>query len=206
MRSKRDTWAGVGIGLVVSGILGMLWISTLGSASGVWLKWASDIVLAVSVLLSAVGLSRPASVVGRNPVGIVALAVLAVWPFLEPFVFLLTHSSAAQLIPDIAYGYVVLLVPAGAALVSVAVIARARTVPSPWRLIPAWVLAGQAVLWMIPQLYAASAIPGTADGFAASTAPIALISYLAGTIGLGIAAIVLAAKQRPESVEVFASP
>lgn len=198
-----------GIGLIVCGVLGMLQSSAHFIPGAQWLSIAGDVVYAASVLLFAVGLTREASVVARKPLGVTAMVVVAVWPLVNVVIVQAISAGITQEIQDFTvvttYSYVALIVSVGSALVAAVQIARAGTVPSPWRWAPLWVLGAQAVMWAIPQAMLATA--GTVD--VQSTAGLlnllGTLSSLAGTLGLGILALVLASRPRPESVEVFRS-
>jgi phosphotransferase system glucose/maltose/N-acetylglucosamine-specific IIC component len=80
MRPVRLTWTIGGVGLVLCGVIGMLRYSLLGVGPGVAVML--DVVFAAAVLVFAIGLSRRASVVARRPLGVIALAVVALWPVL----------------------------------------------------------------------------------------------------------------------------
>ncbi|MFL0409739.1 hypothetical protein ACH0AH_01025 [Microbacterium paludicola] len=151
-------------------------------------------------VLFAVGLTRGASVVARRPVGVIAIALLAAWTLFDSMLSLATPAVIA----GEAFGYVSMVVPFGAALVASDQISRARTVPSPWRRAPMWVLAVQTLAWGDPQIALANATQGGVL-LGDLLAPVGLISLLLGTVGLGTVAVALAAKQRPSTVQVFRS-
>ena len=194
------------MGLILCGAIGMVHSELVGIAGTEVLPLVADVVFAASMLLFAIGLSPDASVVGRNPLGVTALAVLAVWPLVS---FVLTRLPAfgpeAEIGAWTIHGYASLLVPAAAGLVAAAQIARGDTVPFPWRWAPMWVLGGYALAWAIPQVIFATVRPEEIQGLADLLRMLAALASLAGTLGLGILAIVLAVKQRPESVEVYRS-
>src|SRR3546814_8016534 len=104
------------------------------------------------------------------------------------------------------YGYLSLFLPIAVALIAGVQIARARVVELPWRWAPLWVLALQAMVWAIPQIGFAAVGPGSdVQAFVASLSVLGMLGFLANTLGLGILAVVLAARQRPDTVEVFRS-
>lgn len=164
----------------------------------------TDLIFAVSILLFAFGLSRDASIVGRRPLGVTAMVVVALWPLID---FALTRSPALGSPADesswMIHGYLSLLVPAVAGLVAATQIARGDHVPQPWRWAPMWVLGGYALTWAIPQIVFVTARPESIQGFADLFLLLGSLASLAGTLGLGVLAIVLAAQQRPRSVGVY---
>lgn len=198
-----------GIGLIVCGVLGMLHSSAGFMPGAQWLSIAGEVVYPASVLLFAVGLTREASVVARKPLGMTAMVVVAVWPLVNEIIGQAVSAGVTQATQDLTgltiYGYVGLVVTVGSALIAAVQIARAGVVPSPWRWAPLWVLGFQAAAWAIPQAMFATA--GTVDvqSIAGLLNLLGTTSSLAGTLGLGILALVLASQQRPESVEVFRS-
>lgn len=191
-----------GIGLIVSGVLDVVWIGLLGTPDVIWVKVVGDCAYAASVLLLMIGLSLEASVVARAPSGIAAAAILVTWPLIDWLASAaFTSASDGLAAPG---GYILVLVPACAALIAVVRIARARVVPSPWRWAPAWVLAGQSLLWLAPQV---ALVAGT-EGASPSTgllSALGLISLLAGTVGLGVVSVYLAAAQRADTTQVYRS-
>ncbi|PRB14119.1 hypothetical protein [Microbacterium sp. MYb62] len=166
-----------------------------------------DLIFAASILLFAFGLSRDASVVGRKPLGVTAMTVVALWPLAE---FAATRLFALGPLTDETvwrvHGYLALIVPAAAGLVAAVQIARSDEVPQPWRWAPMWVLGGYLVTWAIPQIIFVTERPESIQAFADLFQLLGALAALAGTLGLGIVALVLAARQRPESVEVYRSP
>ena len=206
MRNRRRTWITGGAGLIVCGVLGMLQTNLVGMPGSEIMRVVTDVVFAASMLLFAFGLSREASVVGRQPVGSAAMVVLALWPFAA---FVLTRSLNSQVPSEdtawMIYGYVSLLVPAAAGLVAAAQIARSGNVPAPWRWAPMWVLAAYAVTWAVPEIVFVSVRPDSIQAFADLFLMLGALDSLAGTLGLGILAIILAVRERPGSVEVYRS-
>ena len=98
-----------------------------------------------------------------------------------------------------------LLAWAAAGLIAAAQIARTDIVPQPWRWAPLWVLGGYALSWAVPQIVFVSLRPEEIQPFAGLLQLLSALAGLAGTLGLGILAIVLAVQQRPDSVEVYRS-
>lgn len=204
-RTRQRTWMFGGLGLIGCGVLGVLQINgRIGSGP---LQIIADVIFAASILLFAVGLSRDASVVSRRPSGVTALAIVAIWPLLA---FSVSRAMGPGVPPDddawMAYGYIALFVPAAAGLVAAVQIARSSTVPAPWRWAPACVLAAQTLVWVTSQTIFVSVRPGNVQSFADVVQILGTLASLAGTLGLGIVALVIAARSRPESVQVFRSP
>lgn len=206
-RSRQQTWTYAGAGLIVCGVGEMVQTSLRGTPGSDAVRILIDLVFAASILLFAFGLSRDASVVGRRPLGVTAMAVVALWPLAD-----LASEGLLPLGPstdDTAWmvqGYLSLIVPAAAGLVAAVQIARGDEVPRPWRWAPMWVLGAYAVTWVIPQVIFVTEHPENIQAFADLFQMLGSLASLAGTLGLGIVALVLAARQRPESVEVYPSP
>jgi len=165
-----------------------------------------DVIYAAAVLLLAIGLSREGSVVARKPLGLAAMVVVAVWP-LTAFVLtsLLTVQEPVGGDGWMIFGYFALAVPVCAGLVAAVQIARAGVVPSPWRWAPLWVLGLQAAAWAIPNIAIVTVGSAGIQGLANILAMLGWLAFLAGTLGLGILALVIGVRQRPESVEVYRS-
>lgn len=205
MRGRRRTWTIGGVGLVVCGVFGMLQSALLAAPGGQALATMANVVYALSVLLFAIGLTREASVVARRPLGVTTLAVVALWPLVDQLAVQLLPQDLSSLGVFTTYGYVALLVQASAALLATTQIASAGVVPRPWCWAPLWVLGLQALVWAAPQIVVISAGLGAIQTWSGIFILLGTVAGLAGTLGLGILALVLAAQQRPESVDVFRS-
>lgn len=214
MWAVKLTWTIGGVGLVLCAVIGMLRYSLPGVDSGVAL--ALDVVFAAAVLLFAIGLSREASVVARRPLGVVALAVVALWPIvvriaqpLLPTMDAATFDAGLDAYREVeslltAVFFVNLLVSLAAALIAVVQIARAEIVPIPWRWAPLWALIASVLAGVLPQLLFAFAGPAGSQNLTEVVFVLGALGFLARTLGLGIIALVLAARDR-RSVEVFRS-
>lgn len=215
MRPVRLTWTIGGVGLVLCAVIGMLQYSLLsiGPAVAVVL----DVVFAAAVLLFAIGLSRQASVVARRPLGLTALIVVALWPFvvriaqpLLPTMDSATFDAGLDAYREAesvltAVFLVNLVVSLTAALIAAVQIARAGIVPTLWRWAPLWAVIASVAGGALPQLLFAYAAPTGAQGFTEVAIILGALGFLARTLGLGILAIVLASRVRNGSVEVFRS-
>lgn len=215
MRQRRLTWMIGGISLIVCGVIGMLQYSLFGIAqtAGIVL----DVVFAAAVLLFAVGLSREASVVARRPLGVIALAVVALWPLAtraaQPF---LPRMDAATFEAGMAayreaetvlttVFFVNLLVSLAASLLASVQIARAGVVPRPWNWAPLWALIASVAAGVIPQiLFSAAGSAGT-QVYTEIAVLLGALGVLSRTLGLGILALVLAARVRNGSVDIYRS-
>lgn len=206
-----------GIGLIACGVIAML-RSSLPGAFGPFSAWnvigiLTEVIYAAAVLVFAIGISRQSSVVARRPLGVTSMAIVALWPFVNTLVApLLSLDDAPQLPQDegvigasMIYFSVALVVQAGAALIAATQIARAGVVPAPWCWAPLWVVGFQAIAWAVPQIVIVSLGSNGTQTWAGVYLLFSTLAGLAGTLGLGILALVLAARQRPESVEVYRS-
>lgn len=214
MRAVRLTWMIGGGGLVVCAVIGMLQYAAPGTTV---LALALDVLFAAAVLLFTFGLSRPASVVDRRPLGVSALLVVALWPVAvrvaQPFLptmdadtfdaGLEAYRAAESVLTAVFLVDIVVSLAAG--LVAAVQIARAGTVPAPWRWAPMWALGICVASGVIPQLMFASAGATGDSGLAEAAIALGALGFLARTLGLGIIALVLAARVREESVEIYRS-
>ena len=194
-----------GIGLIVAGVFGMLGTTLFGMSGGPAHYVVTSVIYAAAILLFAIGTTREASVVARRPLGVTALAIVAVWPLIDNIGTQFLPQDGSSLGAWTTYGYVTLLVQTGAALAAAMQIARAGVVPAPWHWAPLWVLGFQAFAWALPQTVLVSADPAALQGWTGPFTLLGMLALLAGTLGLGILSLVLAAQQRPETVEVFRS-
>ncbi|AZS42981.1 hypothetical protein E1I21_09305 [Microbacterium oleivorans] len=201
MRGRRLTWTVGGVGLIGSGVAGILLSATLGSSLTDTLALLVDVLWAAAVLVFAIGSSVRDSVVARRPLGLITLALVAVSPLALWIVGLFQDpTDPTPLIP----WEVTTFVPLALSLVAVVQIGRADVVPRRWRWAPAVALGvsvasvalGQAL--MTDQASAAQLV-----GLASA---LGMLGFLTRTVGLGILALVAVASERPASVPVFSSP
>lgn len=99
--------------------------------------------------------------------------------------------------------YVNLLVSIVASVLACVQIARAGVVPMPWNWAPTWALIASVTAGVVPAFLFASASPGGTQGYAEVAVLIAVLGFLARTLGLGIVALVLSARVRSEGVDVY---
>ena len=208
MRQATRTWTIGGIALIASGVFGMLrngLPSTLGAHQLVGVT--TDALFAIGVLLLACGLTREASIVARGPLGVTALVLVAAWPLAST----LATGLVGLLEPQgqgpawTMLGNFALIFPTAVGLIAAVQIARAGVVPSPWRWAPLWALGLHAVAWALPQLtYAAVGLAGI-QLYADLFVMLGTLAFLASTLGLGVLTLVLAARRRPKSIEIFRS-
>lgn len=208
---RGTTWIIGGIGLILSGALGLLGAGSAGLAGSGVLAIVQNVAFAASALLLAVGMTRADSGVARRPTGVVAVAILALWPLIaegaaaaigavEPNGAVEPDAAAAWTV----LGYASILVPTAAGLIAAVVILRAGTVPDPWRWAPMWVLAFQVGAWALTQALAVALGP---DVLSINGVFLLLgaVAFLAGTLGLGVLAVILGSRRRGATVEVFRS-
>lgn len=206
MRSGGNTWTFGGSGLIAVGALGTLRVPLAGTAGAAWLGVLTDVVYAAALIVLAIGLTREHSVVARRPLGVCAMAVLAFWPF--------ATNAAAQILATserqdgsgwAVLGYISLAVQAGAGLIAATQVARAGVVPSPWRWAPLWVMGVAAFAWAVPQLVITALGPHDVQLYAGLFIAMGTLAFMAGTLGLGIMLLILAARRQDTSTEVFRS-
>lgn len=215
MQAVRLTWTIGGVGLVLSGVMGMLQYAVPGTGSVITV--ARDVVFAAAVLTFAIGISREASVVARRPLGVTALVVVALWPLVihlaQPFLPTMGAATFEAGIEEYreaesvltAVFFVNLLVSLAAALIAVVQIARTGTVPRPWRWAPLWALIASVAGGILPQLVFSFAGAAGAENVVGVAVILGMLGFLAPTLGLGIVALVVASRVRSADVEVFRS-
>ena len=205
MQRRRRSWVIGGTALIVCGVLAMLSSSFLGTPAVRAIAITGDVAWAFGVLMFAIGLTREQSLVARKPLGTIALTIVALWPVTSSAIGAVLESQrTTDAAVWSALGYVGILVPVGAGLIATVQIGRIGVAPHPWRWAPLSVLAGQAALWVLVQV-AYLVVPGDeVQLLAGPLAALGTLAVLAATLGLGILALVLAARTRPESIEVYA--
>ncbi|MEV8241193.1 hypothetical protein AB0O90_13210 [Microbacterium testaceum] len=206
MRARTRTWRTGGILLGVAGVLTLLAGQYMLSAFA--LRVVIDLVWASGVLVFAVGHSRDASVVVRRPLGMTALIVVAVTPLVSDAVVMALPEVRSPDDPAVVATSVVpwggTIVSLAAGLVAAVQIARLGAVPRRWRWMPMWALGvsvGAAALQ-----YATVALlfgAGAGQDVLVAANMIGVLSLLAPTLGLGVLALVAAASERPDSVDVY---
>lgn len=201
MRGRRLTWTIGGIGLIASGVAGILLSATLGSSLTDFLTFLVDILWAGACLVFAIGGSTRDSVTARRPLGTTTLVLLALWSLAMRVVGLFQDPmNPTPLIP----WEVTTFVPLALGIVAVVQIARAGVVPRRWRWTPAIALGVQVASVALGQLLMMD--PATAMQTIGLASALGMLGFLAGTVGLGIIALVAVASERPASVAVYSSP
>ena len=208
MHGRRLTWRIGGIGLIACGIVGILRGSVLGvPIAGTVLSLLADALWAAAILVLAFGLHREGSVVARRPLGLAAATVVALWPAVATVVNLLTtptDSTAASSGAWLFWVYLSIVLPVVAGLIAAVQVGRAAVVPHPWNWAPLWVLAAQVALWVLPQILGVAA-PSALVQMVGLFSALGTLGFLAGTLGLGILAVVLSSRSGAGTVAVFGS-
>lgn len=206
MRTRAATWRTGGTLLAVSGLLGLGGQSLLGltPVTGV----VVDAFWFAGVVVFAIGLSRGGSVVARRPLGTAAMLVLAAAPLSRT---LFSLAVGTQMDPDAPILRVLSVVLSATSILAIAAgliaavqIARLDAVPRRWRWAPMWawgISVGLAVVQAL--VFTAVSLGDGSPELAASWSGIALVGFLAATLGLGVVALIAAAAERPESVDVY---
>ena len=162
--------------------------------------WAS------ALLVLALGVRRSGSVVGRRPLGVVALVIAAVMPLVSRLIWAVVPPDLSDPALGVMVGQALAVVDLAALAVATVVIGRAGAVPHRVRWVPLIVLAVCAGVQIAVQI-AVAAIPDIlAQG---NLVALFMAGSLLGTLGillLGILAVVLAPQNEPvrdEAVQVF---
>ncbi|MGW8482651.1 hypothetical protein ACWGJP_05890 [Microbacterium sp. NPDC055903] len=204
MHGRRRTWLVGGIGLIACGVVGLLRGSVLGASGlGTVLTIVSDLLWMGAILVLAFGLRREGSMVARRTLGLAAAFLVAAWPVIDTLVGLFGWPADIDQVDDwLFWTYLSMLLPLVAGFIAAVEVARARVVPRPWHAAPLWVIAGQTVVWVVPQVIgvaSADAYIETAPLFAA----LHTLGFMAATWGLGILAIMLSRRSGPGVVTVY---
>lgn len=195
MTSRQKTWTIGGLALIACGVIGMLQV-TLPAAQGlIWLSRLNDLFYAVALLLFAFGLTREASLFERKPLGTTALAVLGLWPLAAFGLRELLTATGAGTDAWMMFSYFAIALPTAAAIIATMQIARSGVVAGNWRWLPLGALALYALAWTVPQVVAFAVGSLTGDTGLGIFIALAAIAFLAGTIGLGVSALIVAARQ-----------
>ena len=203
MRGRRLTWTIGGAGLIACGVAGILLSATLGSSLTDVLASSVDLLWAAAVLVFAIGTSPRDSVVARRPLGMITLALVALWPLALRIVGL--FQDPMNPIPLIPWE-VSTFVPLALSLVAVVQIGRASVAPRAWRWAPAIALAVSVACDALSLVVVAGADQATAVQFVGLSSALGVIGFLVRTLGLGIVALLAVASERPASVPVYSSP
>ncbi|WP_111467129.1 hypothetical protein [Microbacterium suaedae] len=206
MRERRRSWLVGGIGLIACGVIGVVRDSVLGSAgTHAALTLIADVLWAGAILILAVGLSREGSVVARNPLGLAASIAVALWPVTRTLVAVLAGpDTPEQLVAWRFWEYLSMALPLMIGFVAAMQVARARVVQSPWNWAPLWVLGGQTLLWVTPEVIGVAS-PSSFMRMGGLVAAFGTLAFLASTLGLGILAVVLASRSRAGTVPIYRS-
>lgn len=206
MGIEQKTWTVGGIGLVVSGMFAVLRATMFNTIGSEWLGVLSGVAFAIAVTVFAIGGSTSASVVSRKPLGVVAMLVVGFSPLLRDIVRWIAEPADSYAIRGMAlYSIVLLVLIAGAGLIAAMQIARAKVVAHPWRWAPMWVFAIQAAAGIIPNLIFISGDVSRLQLYAGWFSVLSMVGLLCQTFGLGILALILAARYRTATVEIFRS-
>lgn len=199
MAARRKTWLIGGAGLLVCGVLGVLHGSLSGvGALGAVIGVATDSAWATAVLVFAFGFTKESSVVGRGWLGLFAMVVAAVWPLA---ISVTSELRQASLPPDdvaMAWGYVLDVIPIGAAFVACVQIIRSKRIPARWRWAPLVAVVAQGLVWLASQALLAIATvtstPIEVQQLADVVRNLNLLGFLLATFGLGLLATIGSAR------------
>jgi hypothetical protein len=206
--TSRRTWVWAGLLLVSGVVLRLLRTTTAMTLAdpvvAAVIGWSGDAVFAASMLLFAFGWKRQGSVVAGRLPGIIALIVLAGWPFVALVPAAVYTSQARDL--AVAVQYAVLAVWLIAAVVAVVEIARAGVVPRPWSSMPAIGLAVYAGLWVVIEVTFIATGPSFVGGWYGVLASLSEVVAILVPLLLGILALALGLQRpAPASVEILSS-
>jgi len=195
-----------GIGLISCGVVGILRSSTLGTpVLDVVSSLVADVLWACAILVLAFGLNLEASVVARRPLGLTMSSVVAAWPLVNTIGSLISGPIDLEQVGTWSpWGYLSTILPLFAALIAALQVGREQVVPKPWNWVPLWVLIAQVALWVLAQSVGSTA-PEILARMPGLLATLGTIGFLAGTLGLGIPAVVLANRPSVGTVEIFRS-
>lgn len=204
VRDARLAWT-LGGSLLIAHVVLIFVFGTMQPLLFAGSHYVGDALWAGALVIFAIGIRGSGSVVARRPMGIVALLVAAVMPFV------LAIASTALTPASIDAGYdptlSITIIQSLQALwlaslvVACVVIARAGAVPRRWRWLPLIALA----VGVVPQIALAIATVSMVDafsqlGFALAMQGVASLGTVA-ILALGVFAIVLAQRDAPRSAD-----
>lgn len=201
MTSRQKTWTLGGIALILCGVIGVIQISFPADPGLVWLDPLNALLYAVALLLFAFGLTRSASLVERKPLGTTALVVLGLWPLVSFGIQQWLFQTQAGNDGWMMFGYIAIALPTAAAIIATMQIARAGVVPGRWRWVPVGAFALYALAWTVPQILNFSAGMFATQGMIGVVTVLALLAFIAGTVGLGVCALIVAARHPARELE-----
>jgi hypothetical protein len=163
-----------------------------------------DVLWAAALLVFALGIRRAGSIVARQPLGVVALVLAAVLPFVSMAFWWVIPPDGMDQPVTLAIGQTFIAVSFAALLVATVVIARAGAVPHRVRWVPLIVLLVAAGVQVLAQSLAVSASSSGDGDLAALVSAISLTSSLAILL-LGVLAIFFAPREpvRPPAAETL---
>lgn len=206
MKAIQRTWSIGGILLIASGLIALLADSFRGTALYSATGSTANLVYLVAVVLFAFGLTPAASLVKRKAAGVMSLLILAVLPLLADGVQLwldVSMNDPSKVGSAVGTTYLVLAFATG--VIATTLIARAETWPWPWRWAPLWVFMLQCLVVFAPLLLLVAVGDAEVQSFSAIISALTLIALICKTFGLGILAMVLAAKHAAVAVPIFKS-
>lgn len=209
MGRRGITWRVGGILLGVCGLLGLGGAQMLGAS--LVTQTLIDVLWASGILVFAIGLSRAGSVVARRPLGLAALIVVALLPLVVNLSYTLAPMQVVASDPSTAYAAYAFSLSASAVSIAAGIvaatqIARLGAVPARWRWAPMWALAISVGCALLVQAgWTVLGAAGADQGVLVAVGAVGWIGSLAPTLGLGVVALLAAATERPQSVEVFRS-
>lgn len=204
MRDARLAWTLGGSLLIAHAVLtlvgsGAMWLSFPGAG------YVLDVFWAAALVIFAFGIRGSGSVVAKRPVGVAALLVAAIMPFVITAVLAVSTPSTIDAAYDPTLNVTImeslLALGLAALVISCVVIAQAGAMPRRWRWMPLILVAVGAA----PQLIATIAMVSIRDpwgqvGVAMALQAFGYLSTLA-TLALGILAIVLAPRDAPRPTD-----
>ncbi len=200
MHVTRRTWFVGGVALIACGVFGLLRTPLFGPplyVAGVM----TDLAWAGALLLLAIGFTRRESVLGRSALGIVAVAVVALWPLVNRT---LLRALDLALAPSFEswpmWRYALSLLPLVAALIAAVLIAGAGTVPSPWKWAPLWAVGIQLLVWVAAQVVLTGFSSSDLQQLAIVVVALAALPFAVNTFVLGAIAVWLGTQRRSTTI------
>lgn len=199
MTGRGRTWAVGGVLLLASTLvaapMGPTWVGFVVIA---------QVLRAAGIILLALGFSPRESIVGRRPLGVIALFVFALSPVIVWLPVGATYTSTDSMVPapgDLAIGYVGIFIPVAAALIAVVQIGRVGIVPRPWRWAPLMAFAAHTAAALALQI-AIVAVPTAPQEYLLGWMAFAEFVDRVVWVGLGALAVFLGGRDRAEIVQI----
>ncbi len=204
-RGLRATLRAGGVLLIAVGTVRVILLVPQDGVWGSGLSWVGIVLNSAALCVFAFGIRRGGSIVAGRLLGVVALVILAIEPFIEAILYALVPYTEQTAGFHLSVGLALQAILLMAAIVAVMQIARVGVLTGWIRWVPLWALCPRVAPQVLFQVVAVSA--GSEDFPLAADPLIALssLSWVAVPLTLGILAVVRSSRGERPAVPVFDS-